>query len=172
MRVTTKTGDRGTTSLFGGDRVWKDSPIIEANGTIDELTSFLGEARHYLDDEMRVIIDTVQGHLYSIMAELGSKGRMKSVGDGEIKWLENVIAKYEPQVELRSFVLPGGTLASAKLDVCRAVARRAERRVATVLREFGIGEKPLIYLNRLSDLLFLMARVIEIREGRLREVKL
>ncbi|AFK22665.1 cob(I)yrinic acid a,c-diamide adenosyltransferase [Pyrococcus sp. ST04] len=171
MKVTTKVGDKGTTRLFGGDEVWKDSPITEANGTLDELTSFLGEARHYVDENIREIIDTIQIHIYKIMGELGSKGKIKGITEEEVKWLEKLIEEYEHKVELKSFVLPGGSLASAKLDVCRAITRRAERKIATVLREFGIGKKSLVYLNRLSDLLFLLAREIEIREGKLREVK-
>ncbi|MFA4662296.1 cob(I)yrinic acid a,c-diamide adenosyltransferase [Pyrococcus kukulkanii] len=171
MKVTTKVGDKGTTRLFGGEEVWKDSPITEANGTIDELTSFLGEARHYVDEQIREILDKVQTHLYRIMGELGSKGQFKGVGREEIEWLESLIMDYEERIELRSFVFPGGTLASAKLDVCRTIARRAERRVATVLREYGIGRWALVYLNRLSDLLFLLAREIEMKEGKLREAK-
>lgn len=75
MRVTTKIGDKGTTRLYTGDEVWKDSPIIEANGTLDELTSFLGEARHYVDKEFQQIIDKIQEDLYKIMGEIGSKGK-------------------------------------------------------------------------------------------------
>ncbi|CAB50280.1 cob(I)yrinic acid a,c-diamide adenosyltransferase [Pyrococcus abyssi] len=171
MRVTTKVGDKGSTKLFGGDEVWKDSPIIEANGTLDELTSFLGEARHYLNDEMREIIDRIQMDIYKIMGELGSKGDIKGITDEDLKWIEGIIEKYEGEVELRSFVLPGGTIESAKLDVCRTIARRAERRVATIVREYGFARKSLVYLNRLSDLLFLMARKIEIEKGKLREVR-
>ena len=171
MPITTKTGDKGLTGLFTGDRVAKYSPIMEANGNIDELDSFLGEAKHHLPEEMREILERIQVQLYDLMAEIASKGKYAKVGDDEIKWLEELIHRYEEEVQLRAFVLPGSTIASAKLDVCRAVARRTERSVARLVLDYGFGQNALIYLNRLSDLLFMMARAIEKREGELKEVK-
>jgi len=170
MPVTTKTGDKGLTGLFTGDRVAKFSPVMEANGAIDELDSFIGEAKHYVPEEMRETLERIQVQLYDLMAELASKGKYAKVGEDEIRWLEELTGRYEEELQLRAFVLPGSTVASAKLDVCRAVARRAERKVARLLLEYGFGKNALVYLNRLSDLLFVMARVIEKREGRLREV--
>ncbi|WP_297535070.1 cob(I)yrinic acid a,c-diamide adenosyltransferase [Thermococcus sp.] len=170
MPVTTKTGDKGLTGLFTGDRVAKFSPVMEANGDIDELDSFIGEAKHYVPEEMREILERIQVQLYDLMAELASKGKYAKVGEDEIRWLEELTGRYEEELQLRAFVLPGSTVASAKLDVCRAVTRRAERKVARLLLEYGFGKNALVYLNRLSDLLFVMARVIEKREGRLREV--
>jgi len=169
--ITTKTGDRGTTGIFTGDRVTKLSPIIEANGTIDELGSFIGEAKHHVDGELRDVLETVQRHLYSLMAEIASKGQYRKVGDDEIRWLEELTARFESEVKLEGFVLPGGTVASAKLDVCRTVARRAERRVARLVLEYGFGDRALVYLNRLSDALFIMARYIEWCEGKITYVK-
>ena len=171
MSITTKTGDKGLTGLFTGDRVAKYSPIMEANGNIDELDSFLGEAKHHVPGEMAEVLEKIQVQLYDLMAELASKGKYAKVGDEEVKWLEELIHKYEDEVQLRAFVLPGSTPASAKLDVCRAVARRTERAVARLVLEYGFGHNALIYLNRLSDLLFVMARAIEKREGKLKEVK-
>ncbi len=171
MSVTTKTGDKGLTGLFTGDRVAKYSPIMEANGTIDELDSFLGEAMHYVPEEMAGIIERIQVQLYELMGELASKGKYSKIGDKEIRWLEELISKYEEEFQMRVFVLPGSTIGSAKLDICRTIARRAERKVAKIVLEYGFGKNALVYLNRLSDLLFLMARVIEKREGKLREVK-
>lgn len=171
MPVTTKRGDRGTTGIFTGERVVKVSPIIEANGTIDELGSFIGEAKHHVDDELREILETIQRHLYSLMAEIASKGEYKQVGEEEVRWLEELTARFEGEVKLEGFVLPGSTVASAKLDVCRTVARRAERRVARLLLEYGFGEGVLVYLNRLSDALFMMARYIEWREGKITYAK-
>jgi ATP:cob(I)alamin adenosyltransferase len=170
MSVTTKTGDKGLTGLFTGDRVAKFSPIMEANGTIDELDSFLGEAKHYVPKEMGEILEKIQVQLYDLMAELASKGKYAKIGEEEVKWIEELIAKYEREFQMRAFVLPGSTLASAKLDICRAVARRAERAIARLVLEYGFGKSALVYLNRLSDLLFLMARAIEKREGKLKEV--
>ncbi|WP_297499857.1 cob(I)yrinic acid a,c-diamide adenosyltransferase [Thermococcus sp.] len=171
MPITTKTGDKGLTGLFTGDRIAKFSPITEANGTIDELDSFLGEAKHYLPEEMRRIVEKIQIRLYDIMGELGSKGEYTKVGEEDVRWLEELTRKYEEEVELTGFVIPGSTIASAKLDVCRTIARRAERKVAKLVLEYGLGNNTLIYLNRLSDLLFIMARAIEKREGKLKEVK-
>ncbi|NJE03355.1 cob(I)yrinic acid a,c-diamide adenosyltransferase [Thermococcus sp. MV11] len=170
MSITTKTGDKGLTGLFTGDRVAKFSPVMEANGTIDELDSFLGEAKHYVPEEMVEILEKIQVQLYDLMAELASRGKYAKVGKEEVEWLEGLISRYEEEVQLRTFVLPGSTIASAKLDVCRAIARRAERKVARLVLDYGLGKNALVYLNRLSDLLFLMARAIEKREGRLREI--
>jgi len=171
MPITTKTGDKGLTGLFTGERVAKHSMIMEANGAIDELDGFLGEAKHYVPEEMREILERIQVHLYGLMAELASRGGYSKIGDDEIRWLEELTKGYEDELQLRAFVLPGSTPASAKLDVCRAVARRAERSVSRLYLECGIGERALVYLNRLSDLLFVMARVVEKRAGKLKEVK-
>ncbi len=170
MSITTKTGDKGLTGLFTGDRVAKYSPIMEANGTIDELDSFLGEAKHYVPEEMVEILEKIQVQLYNLMAELASKGKYTKIGNEEIKWLEELIDQYEREFNFRAFVLPGSTRASAKLDICRTIARRAERRVAKLVLDYGFGNNALVYLNRLSDLLFIMARAIEKREGKLREI--
>ncbi|KUJ98665.1 MAG: Cobalamin adenosyltransferase [Thermococcales archaeon 44_46] len=171
MGITTKTGDKGTTGIFTGERIAKFSPIIEANGTIDELSSFLGEAKHYLDEELKEILEKIQVELYSLMAEIASKGEYKKVGEEEIRRLEELIEKFESEVKLEGFVVPGSTIASAKLDICRTIARRAERRVSKVVLEYGIGEDVLKYLNRLSDLLFIMARYVELKEGKIKYVK-
>lgn len=171
MPITTKTGDKGLTGLFTGDRVAKYSPIMDANGTIDELDSFLGEAKHYVPGEMVEILEKIQVQLYDLMAELASKGKYSKVGEDDVEWLEGLIHKYENEIQLKVFVLPGSTIASAKLDICRTIARRAERKVAKLVLDYGFGDNVLVYLNRLSDLLFIMARAIEKREGKLREVR-
>ncbi|EHR78599.1 cobalamin adenosyltransferase [Thermococcus litoralis DSM 5473] len=171
MSITTKTGDKGTTGIFTGERIAKFSPVIEANGTIDELSSFLGEVKHYLDEELKEILEKIQVELYSLMAEIASKGEYKKVGEEEIRRLEELIEKFEGEIKLEGFVVPGSTIASAKLDICRTVARRAERRVSKVVLEYGIGEDVLKYLNRLSDLLFIMARYVELKEGKIKYVK-
>ncbi|NJE07409.1 cob(I)yrinic acid a,c-diamide adenosyltransferase [Thermococcus sp. M39] len=172
MPITTKTGDKGTTGIFTGERLAKFSPIIEANGAIDEASSFLGEAKHYIgDEELRAIVEKIQVDLYSLMAEIASKGKYKKIREREIEEIEGLIKKFEEEVQLKSFVIPGSTIASAKLDVCRAVVRRAERKVARLLLEYGFGEDALKYLNRLGDLLFIMARYIEWKEGKLKYAK-
>ncbi|AAL81103.1 hypothetical protein PF0979 [Pyrococcus furiosus DSM 3638] len=124
-----------------------------------------------MDKEFQQIIDKIQEDLYKIMGEIGSKGKIQGISKEDVEWIESLIKTYVEKIEIRSFVLPGSTLSSAKLDICRTIARRAERRLATVLREYGLGKLSLIYVNRLSDLLYLMARYIEIKEGKLREVK-
>ena len=171
MSITTKTGDKGTTRIFTGDRIAKFSPIIEANGTIDEVSSFLGEAKHYVDEELKEILEKIQVELYSLMAEIASKGEYKKIGEKEISYLEGLIKKFEENVKLEGFVIPGSTVASAKLDLCRTIARRAERRVSKVVLEYGIAKDALRYLNRLSDLLFVMARYAELKEGKIKYVK-
>lgn len=102
---------------------------------------------------------------------MGAREKIQGISKEDVEWIESLIKTYVEKIEIRSFVLPGSTLSSAKLDICRTIARRAERRLATVLREYGLGKLSLIYVNRLSDLLYLMARYIEIKEGKLREVK-
>ncbi|RLF80754.1 cob(I)yrinic acid a,c-diamide adenosyltransferase [Thermococci archaeon] len=171
MPITTKTGDKGTTGIFTGERIAKFSPIIEANGIIDELSSFLGEAKHYVDEELGEVLENIQMELYSLMTEIASKGEYKKVGEKEIARLEELIKKFEREVKLEGFVIPGSTIASAKLDVCRAIARRAERKVAKLVLEYGIGEISLKYLNRLSDLLFMMGRYIELKERKIKYAK-
>ncbi len=171
MGITTGTGDKGLTGLFTGERIAKFSPVMEANGTIDELDSFLGEAKHHVPGDMARILERIQIQLYDLMAELASRGKHAGIGEREIGWLEELIKKYEEEVQLRAFVLPGSTMASAKLDICRAIARRAERSVAKLVLDYGFGQNALVYLNRLSDLLFIMARAIEKEEGKLRPVK-
>lgn len=172
MPITTKTGDKGITGIFTGERLAKFSPIIEANGAIDEASSFLGEAKHYIgDEELRAIVEKIQVDLYSLMAEIASKGKYKNIGKGEVEWMESLIKKFESEVQLKAFVIPGSTIASAKLDVCRTVVRRAERKVARLLLEYGFGEDALKYLNRLGDLLFIMARYVEWKEGKLKYAK-
>ncbi|MCD6558349.1 MAG: cob(I)yrinic acid a,c-diamide adenosyltransferase [Palaeococcus sp.] len=171
MGITTKTGDKGLTGIFTGERIAKFSPIVETNGTIDELGSFLGEAKHYVDEDLQGILEKVQVDLYSLMAEIASKGKYKKVGEEEIKWLESLITEFEKEVKLEGFVIPGSTVGSAKLDVCRAVARRAERKITKLVLEYGTGTNALKYLNRLSDLLFIMARYIEWKEGKIKYAK-
>ncbi|KPU62706.1 cobalamin adenosyltransferase [Thermococcus sp. EP1] len=171
MPITTKTGDDGITGIFTGERVAKFSPIIEANGSIDELSSFLGEAKHYVDEDLKKLLEELQIELYSLMADIGSKGEYKKIGEKDIARLEELIKKFESEVELKGFVIPGSTIGSAKLDICRTISRRAERKVAKLVSEYGIGHAVMKYLNRLSDLLFIMARYVEWKEGKIKYVK-
>lgn len=163
MKITTKTGDKGETSLFGGKRVSKSSPHIEVVGEIDELQSFLGLARIACEeqgfDNGVEVLGKVQDELYTMMAIVGFEMKapkgMEGFGPSEVDFLESEIEKRQGLVEnLTEFVRPGKCEASARLQVCRAVSRRAER--ALVGAGLEGSEWPLKYLNRLSDLLFIL----------------
>ena len=175
MKIYTKTGDEGHTGLFGGGRVEKDHPRVEAYGDVDELNAFIGLARSI---EMMPRIDEVlvpiQRDLFSIGALLATPDHDKMreqlqkarIDDDRIAELERAIDECERELEpLRSFIVPGGTPKSSALHVARTVCRRAERRVVALNREVGLPELAIIYLNRLSDLLFMLARVANHRAG-------
>ena len=175
MKIYTKTGDAGHTGLFGGGRVEKDHPRVEAYGDVDELNAFIGLARSI---EMMPRIDEVlvpiQRDLFSIGALLATPDHDKMreqlqkarIDDERIAELERAIDDCERELEpLRSFIVPGGTPKSSALHVARTACRRAERRVVALNREVGLPEVAIIYLNRLSDLLFMLARVANHRAG-------
>jgi cob(I)alamin adenosyltransferase len=175
LKIYTKTGDEGQTGLFGGGRVEKDHPRVEAYGEVDELNAFLGMARAV---EMMPRIDEVlvpiQRDLFAIGALLATPDHDKMreqlqkarIDEERIAQLERAIDECERELEpLRSFILPGGTPKSAALHVARTVCRRAERRVVALHRSEGLPELAVIYLNRLSDLLFMLARVANKRAG-------
>lgn len=166
MKIYTKTGDNGETGLFAGPRVPKDDVRIEAYGTVDELNAFLGLARaESLPSEIDSVIERLQHGLFAVGAELASPdpvaAKTKMIGSEEIAWLEAMIDRSEAELEpLRQFILPAGTRAATALHVARGVCRRAERRVVTLQR---ISEEPISgevgqYLNRVGDLLFVLAR--------------
>jgi cob(I)alamin adenosyltransferase len=175
MKIYTKTGDAGDTGLFGGGRVGKDHPRVEAYGDVDELNAVLGTVR--ASEQMpRIdeIIVRVQRDLFSIGALLATPNRDKMteqlekarVDDARIVELEHAIDDCERELDpLRSFILPGGTPKAAALHVARTVCRRAERRVVALQREIDVPELVVRYLNRLSDLLFMLARVANRRAG-------
>ncbi len=178
MSIYTRGGDTGQTSLLGGGRVPKDDPRVDVYGTLDEATSALGMARAATksDDICRNIIE-LQGELINVMAELATRpaeagaltGQKKvsivGVQPAQIAWLEQKIDAYEAErIATGQFVRPGGSLASAALDLARAVVRRAERRFISLARQEKVNPNVLKYLNRLSDLLYVMARIDEQRE--------
>jgi cob(I)alamin adenosyltransferase len=166
MKIYTKTGDAGTTGLFGGPRVAKDDPRIAAYGSIDELNAVLGVARAAeLKPEQDQLLKDVQACLFSIGAELATpdpeKHGLKWEGTSEVDKLEAWIDRVDPTLEpLRNFVLPGGSSAASHLHLARTVCRRAEREVVTLRHDRNVSDVAhiIIYLNRLSDLLFVMAR--------------
>lgn len=164
MSVATKTGDKGETSLLSGERVPKDDLRVESYGSVDELNSFLGDAKHYVGiKEITEIIEDIQTDLFRVCAELAdNSGKFEDViKKSEVDKIGMILNKIESGVKLTGFVIPGNSPGSAKLDVCRSVCRRAERRIITLNREFQINPHLIQYINRLSDLLFIMARSIE-----------
>ena len=165
MKIYTKTGDKGDTSLFGGQRVPKDALRIEAYGTVDELNSILGVVlADTTDERICEILTQVQNQLFELGADLAtprlSNGpTVKRIKSKDARVLEKAIDSLEVVLKpVRSFVLPGGAPVAARLHFARTICRRAERAVVRLSRNEDIGEGITVYLNRLSDLLFILAR--------------
>jgi len=163
QRIYTKTGDHGTTGIHGGARVPKDDPRIEAGGTLDELNCHLGVIRSMqtmYDD----ILHTVQKNLMTVMSLVATPSEQREKNPNQLP--ENLVADCEATMDALTenagpslhFLLPGGTPLAAQLQLARAVCRRAERRLWTLHRIDPVPEEILQYVNRLSDLLFVMAR--------------
>lgn len=169
-KIYTRTGDDGTTGLGDGSRTDKDNLRVEAFGTVDELNSVMGQlATHTLPEPMRREITDIQHQLFDMGAELCIPGH-KVVTDKQVERLENYLDELNADLQpLKEFILPGGTAAAAVCHLARAVCRRAERRVVTLAREEAVNAAGLRYLNRLSDLLFVMARSLN-REAGVKDV--
>lgn len=169
MKIYTRTGDQGQTSLFGGTRVAKNDARIEAYGTVDELSSFLGVAQAALPPaEVSTQIESVQRDLFEIGAHLASPGtsRFAGVDIQRITDLEQSIDAMERELApLTNFILPGGAMSAAQLHVARTVCRRAERCVVALHDESPATQSTIAYLNRLSDWLFVAARFANKRAG-------
>lgn len=162
--VYTKTGDKGTTGLYTGERVQKSSLRVEAYGTIDELQAFLGLARaHAHNKKVQTELLDIERTLWTLMADVASLGQSAKVTDQQVKHLEKVIDRFDESLEpLTKFVVPGDNVASSYLHVARTVVRRAERALWRVLDNGEeVHESNLKYLNRLSDLCFILGRVEE-----------
>jgi cob(I)alamin adenosyltransferase len=164
MKIYTRTGDKGDTSLFGGQRVPKDAQRIEAYGTVDELNSVLGIVRaDSRDPQIDEVLEHVQNSLFDLGADLATPRSLnrtiKRIAPKDTAALEKYIDLLEPKLKaLRSFVLPGGSPVAARLHFSRTICRRAERVIVRLSRNEDIGDEIMIYLNRLSDLLFVLAR--------------
>lgn len=164
MKIYTKKGDSGNTSLFGGSRVSKSSARIEAYGTVDELNSVIGLAASYsLSPEGTVWTKRIQEYLFVLGADLAtppsSKTRINRIQEDDVTSLENGIDELEEELEpLKNFILPGGDQPGATLHVARTVCRRAERAAVSCSESEEISETSLKFLNRLSDFLFVLAR--------------
>jgi cob(I)alamin adenosyltransferase len=168
-KVYTRTGDAGETSLVGGARVSKADLRVEAYGEVDELNSVLGLARASLEDqELDQVLALVQNHLFTVGGDLASPAAIEvpRVTEAFVRELEELSDRFLAQLEpLREFILPGGSRGGAALHLARAVARRAERRVVALAGSEDVNDQTIIYLNRLSDLLFILARVVNNRSG-------
>lgn len=179
MSIVTKTGDEGLTGLWSGERVWKDDLRVEAYGSLDELSSFLGLARQAARlPETAEALELAQRVLARAAGELASLGKpfAEPIASEDRECIEGRIKELEARIPLTGFVLPGRIEASARLDVARAVCRRAERRVVSLARsaeggEGTVGVELRRYLNRLSDYLFMLARSEEAAEGKIAYAK-
>ncbi|MFZ4614840.1 MAG: cob(I)yrinic acid a,c-diamide adenosyltransferase [Rectinemataceae bacterium] len=174
MSIVTKTGDKGTTGLFSGERVAKDDLRVEAYGTLDELSSQLGVARHSARLETTLeAIEAVQRSIYRAAAELASPSLIPAqpFTEEDCEALTAQISDLEEAIPLGGFVLPGMTPASAALDVSRTVCRRAERRIVALSHEAPVSPQLQAWINRLADWLFMLARQEEVAAGKLTFVK-
>ncbi len=173
MKIYTRTGDEGETSLFGGKRVPKDSLRIRAYGTVDELNAVIGMAIASSDNEKLIaVLQRLQGELFMVGADLATPHGVKEtktvrVQRLHITRLEQEIDLHEEELEpLKYFILPGGAPDAAALHFARTVCRRAERTTFELSRQEDINNLVIVYLNRLSDLLFVLARIANKRSGR------
>jgi len=171
-KVYTKTGDQGLTSLVGGARVSKASLRVDSYGDVDELNAVLGIIRSQdVDDEISSLLIAIQNDLFIMGADLASPPDIEvpRVSKESVENLEEAIDNFLEELEhLKEFILPSGNTAGSYLHFARTVSRRAERKVVKLMEEEQIGEYVLQYLNRLSDLLFVMAR-IENQRGNFKE---
>jgi cob(I)alamin adenosyltransferase len=167
-RIYTKTGDDGETGLFGGSRVPKDNARVVAYGEVDELNAAVGFAASLEPESLdAAFLQTIQRDLFTIGAELAKAPSEPRIGEPQIGMLEHMIDGHEAKLEpLKNFILPGGTPKAAAFHLARTVCRRAERAVVSLAREQTISPSIVKYLNRLSDLLFVLARATNAQAGR------
>ena len=171
MKIYTKTGDAGETSLYGGQRVPKNIVRVETYGTVDECNALLGLAVGLIEDaEAKAVVTRIQGELFEVGADLATplaRGEtVPRVRPEETAHLEAEIDRFEEELEpLRHFILPGGSAGGAMLHQARAVCRRAERLLVTLEAAEGVNPEVGRYLNRLSDHLFVLARLVNHRAG-------
>lgn len=166
MKIYTKTGDKGQTSLYDSTRIDKDSLRVESYGTIDELNSNLGFARNFVEDKDVVeILYNIQRELFDVAGELATRDREKfpeKIHEGHVQSLEKIIDIYLEKIDkIDKFIIPGSNKASAALHVARTVCRRAERRILTLSRHEEVSDVLIKYVNRLSDVIYALARYLE-----------
>ncbi len=172
MKIYTKTGDGGETGLWGGQRVAKDAARVQAYGTVDECNAAIGVARAMLGSaahDLDALLGQIQNQLFVVGADLATPGEAASVprvGDGEVAFLESTIDALEAELApLRQFILPGGSPGAAQLHLARTICRRAERWAVSLGRAEQLNPAVAVYLNRLSDCLFVLARAANARAG-------
>ena len=175
MKIYTRTGDQGETGLYGAERVPKDDIRVEAYGTVDEANALLGLVRAHLTgemDDLNQLLSDLQNTLFDLGADLATRHgglyekNLVRIDEHDVEGLERLIDRYTDEAPpLTGFVHPGGQADAAFLQVARAVVRRAERRTVSLARREEINAEVIRYLNRLSDLLFVLARVVNARVG-------
>lgn len=173
MKIYTKTGDAGETGLFGGARVSKASLRVDAYGQVDELNSAIGWARVQVSDpDIDGLLNRIQNELFEVGAELGStterkqKSAIPLIEEGQVQALERAIDQYEQgPPPLTTFVLPGGSESAARFHLARCICRRAERSLVALATQEDLRGELFRYLNRLSDLLFVLARYRNYQAG-------
>lgn len=170
MKIYTKTGDYGETSLFNGTRVKKNNLRIIAYGTVDEVNSYIGLLLYYLyqdekSKDLTVLLSRIQHQLFVLGSDLANPDtRVKEyprINEEDITYIENSIDNFEKNLDpLKSFILPGGSIESSYCHIIRTIIRRAEVSIASLFLNNEINKQCLIFLNRLSDLFFILSRVI------------
>ena len=165
MKIYTKTGDKGQTSLFDGSRVDKDDLRVECYGTLDELNSYIGLCSVYAKDSDKKILRDIQLKMFSVSAELATReeGKYKNiVVEEDITNLETLIDEYISKIDkVDAFIVPGTSVVSSNLHIARTICRRAERRIYSLSKIEKVNSLLLKYINRLSDLLYAIARFNE-----------
>ena len=176
-RIYTRTGDKGKTGLLSGERIDKTNPRVEAYGTVDELGTTIGVAKVHSSKRIADYLHNIQLKLFLINAELatipGSLGaedpirNLQKITASDIDYLEKIADELSEELPLlTNFVIPGGTKGAAFLHVSRTVCRRAERRIVQFANSYHVNEELIRYINRLSDLLFVMARYENLEKGK------
>ncbi len=165
MKIYTKTGDKGKTSLYDGARVDKDNIRVESYGTLDELNSYIGLCTNYAKDEDKEILRNIQIKLFAVSAELATKeeGKYKTpITDDDVASLEKIIDSYIKKIDkMDAFIVPGTSLISANLHIARTICRKAERRIFSLSKIEPVNPFLLKYINRLSDVIYAIARYNE-----------
>ncbi len=166
-KVTTKTGDMGETGLANGERVSKNSPRIHAMGSLDKLNSFIGWTRVNADENINNVLEAIQQDLFNIGGELAIPDvEMNLFNNSRLDWLDKQTELYNQQLPpLDEFILPGGTELASRLHIARAECRETERYIICLSEQEFVSDLHKKYLNRLSDFLFNLSRIVVLNQG-------